>query len=171
MASVMLNVSWFLGRLVLAIASLCVVHCDVRGTRWPHELSVVTAPKAWCKLVQFGIRLRYGCDSGRTGHETRKVSSISVFEGDEQDGRSYTVQSTNLTMAALVRAANLKKDGQRYIRNVKGAHLEASESQPGTIQLSCILGGYDEQTRRIFAKPPSAWTASNISQLRPTPPV
>lgn len=73
-----------------------------------------------------------------------KVASISVFEGDEQVGRSYTVQLTNLTMAAVVRAANLKKDGQRYVRNVKGGHLEAGESQPGTIQLSCILGGYDD---------------------------
>lgn len=72
-----------------------------------------------------------------------KVSAISVFIGDEEEGSSYTVQPAGVTMDALVKAAGLKKDkhSSRYLRAVKGGLLEASEPQPGTVQLACIRGG------------------------------
>lgn len=71
-----------------------------------------------------------------------KVSTVSVFVGDEEEG-SYTVQPAGVTMDALVKAAGLKKDkhSPRYVRVVKGGLLEASEPQPGTVQLACIRGG------------------------------
>lgn len=72
-----------------------------------------------------------------------KVSTVSVFIGDEEEGSSYTVQPAGVTMDALVKAAGLKKDkhGARYVRVVKGGLLEASQPQPGTVQLACIRGG------------------------------
>lgn len=73
-----------------------------------------------------------------------KVTSISIFNGDEQEGISYTVQPVGAKMADVVKAANLKKDGPRFIRRVKGGLIEASEPQPGTVQLACIRGGGHE---------------------------
>lgn len=75
---------------------------------------------------------------------TLKVSAISIFHGDEDEGSSYTVQPVGAKMADVVKAAALKKDGPRYVRKVKGGLLEASESQPGTVQLACIRGGGHE---------------------------
>lgn len=73
-----------------------------------------------------------------------KVSAISIFHGDEDEGISYTVQPVAAKMADVVKAASLKKDGPRYVRKVKGGIIEASEPQPGTIQLACIRGGGHE---------------------------
>lgn len=73
-----------------------------------------------------------------------KVSAISIFHGDEEEGSSYTVQPMGAKMADAVKAAGLKKDGPRFIRKVKGGLLEASEPQPGTVQLACIRGGGHE---------------------------
>lgn len=75
---------------------------------------------------------------------TLKVSSISIFQGTEEEGSSYTVQPLGVKMAEVVKAAGLKKDGPRYVRKVKGGLLEASEPQPGTVQLACIRGGGHE---------------------------
>lgn len=75
---------------------------------------------------------------------TLKVASISIFHGDEEEGISYTVQPVSAKMADVVKAAGLKKDGPRFIRKVKGGIIEASEPQPGTIQLACIRGGGHE---------------------------
>ena len=73
-----------------------------------------------------------------------KVSAISIFHGDEEEGTSYTVQPQGVKMADVVKAAALKKDGPRYVRKVKGGIVEASEPQPGTVQLACIRGGGHE---------------------------
>lgn len=73
-----------------------------------------------------------------------KVSAISIFHGDEDEGSSYTVQPVGAKMAEVVKAAGLKKDGPRFIRKVKGGLIEASEPQPGTVQLACIRGGGHE---------------------------
>ena len=75
---------------------------------------------------------------------TLKVSAISIFHGDEEEGSSYTVRPVAAKMADVVKAASLKKDGPRYVRKVKGGIIEASEPQPGTIQLACIRGGGHE---------------------------
>lgn len=75
---------------------------------------------------------------------TLTVSAISIFHGDEDEGNSYTVRPQGVKMAAVVKAASLKKDGPRYVRKVKGGIIEASEPQPGTIQLACIRGGGHE---------------------------
>ena len=75
---------------------------------------------------------------------TLKVSAISIFHGDEDEGISYTVQPVGAKMAEVVKAAGLKKDGPRFIRKVKGGIVEASEPQPGTVQLACIRGGGHE---------------------------
>lgn len=71
-----------------------------------------------------------------------KISAVSVFVGDEE-GSSYTVQPVGVKMDDLAKAAGLKKDkhSSRYVRVVKGGLLEASEPQPGTVQLACIRGG------------------------------
>lgn len=73
-----------------------------------------------------------------------KVSAISIFHGDEEEGSSYTVRPVGAKMAEVVKAAGLKKDGPRFIRKVKGGLIEASEPQPGTVQLACIRGGGHE---------------------------
>lgn len=73
-----------------------------------------------------------------------KVASISIFNGDEEEGISYTVQPVGAKMADVVKAAGLKKDGPRFVRKVKGGLLEASEPQPGSVQLACIRGGGHE---------------------------
>ena len=73
-----------------------------------------------------------------------KVASISIFNGDEEEGISYTVQPVGAKMAEVVKAASLKKDGPRFIRKVKGGLIEASEPQPGTVQLACLRGGGHE---------------------------
>lgn len=73
-----------------------------------------------------------------------KVKAISVFHGDEDEGSSYTVQPVGAKMADVAKAAGLKKDGPRFIRKVRGGLIEASEPQPGTVQLACIRGGGHE---------------------------
>lgn len=73
-----------------------------------------------------------------------KVSAISIFHGDEEEGSSYTVQPVGAKLAEVAKAAGLKKDGPRYVRKVKGGIVEASEPQPGTVQLACIRGGGHE---------------------------
>ena len=73
-----------------------------------------------------------------------KVSSISVFNGTDDEGSSYTVQPVGAKLAEVAKAAGLKKDGPRYVRKVKGGIVEASEPQPGTVQLACIRGGGHE---------------------------
>lgn len=73
-----------------------------------------------------------------------KVTGISIFHGDEDEGISYTVQPVGAKMAEVVKAASLKKDGPRFIRKVKGGIVEASEPKPGTVQLACIRGGGHE---------------------------
>jgi hypothetical protein len=75
---------------------------------------------------------------------TLKVSAISIFHGDEDEGISYTVQPVGAKMAEVVKAAGLKKDGPRFIRKVKGGIVEASEPLPGTVHLACIRGGGHE---------------------------
>lgn len=75
---------------------------------------------------------------------TLTVSAISIFHGDEDEGNSYTVRPQGVKMAAVVKAAGLKKDGPRYVRKVRGGLIEASEPQPGTVQLACIRGGGHE---------------------------
>jgi hypothetical protein len=47
-------------------------------------------------------------------------------------------------LAEVAKAAGLKKDGPRFVRKVKGGIVEASEPQPGTVQLACIRGGGHE---------------------------
>jgi hypothetical protein len=66
-----------------------------------------------------------------------KVSSISIFHGDEDEGSSYTVQPVGAKLAEVAKAAGLKKDGPRYAQG-QGGIVEASEPQPGTVQLACI---------------------------------
>lgn len=73
-----------------------------------------------------------------------KVSSISIFHGDEEEGSSYTVQPVGTKLAEVAKAAGLKKDGPRYVRKVKGGIVEASEPQPGSVQLACIREGGHE---------------------------
>ncbi len=74
-----------------------------------------------------------------------KATSISIFQGTDEEGSSYTIKPESVTMAAVVKAADLKKDGPRYIRKVKGGLLEASEPQPGVVQLACIRGGSSDE--------------------------
>ena len=73
-----------------------------------------------------------------------KVSAISIFHGTDDEGSSYTVQPVGAKLADVAKAAGLKKDGPRFIRKVKGGIVEASEPQPGTVQLACIRGGGHE---------------------------
>lgn len=76
-----------------------------------------------------------------------KASAISVFEGSDDEGSSYTLQLGGESITRIAKAAKLTKDkkGPRYIRQVKnGGLLEASELQPGHAQLSCIWGARDE---------------------------
>ena len=47
-------------------------------------------------------------------------------------------------LAEVAKAAGLKKDGPRFVRKVRGGIVEASEPQPGTVQLACIRGGGHE---------------------------
>ena len=75
---------------------------------------------------------------------TLKVSAISIFHGDEDEGSSYTVQPVGAKLSDVAKAAGLKKDGPRFVRKVKGGLLEASAPQPGTVQLACIRGGGHE---------------------------
>ncbi|WP_298702095.1 hypothetical protein [uncultured Variovorax sp.] len=70
-----------------------------------------------------------------------KVTSISVFAGDEGEGGSYTIKPEGATLAQAATAANLKRAGQRYIRRVRGGIIEASEPHPGEVQIACIRGG------------------------------
>jgi hypothetical protein len=48
-----------------------------------------------------------------------KVSSISIFHGDEDEGSSYTVQPEGAKLADVAKAAGLKKDGPRFVRKVR----------------------------------------------------
>lgn len=76
---------------------------------------------------------------------TLKVSAISIFHGNEEEGSSYTVQPVGAKLEDVVKAARLKKDGPRYIRLVRGGGLlEASEPRPGSVQIACIRGGINE---------------------------
>jgi hypothetical protein len=70
-----------------------------------------------------------------------KVTAISIFQGSEDEGSSYTVQLVGMKLAEVAKAARLKRDGARFVRVVKGGLIEASEPQPGIVKLSCIQGG------------------------------
>lgn len=70
-----------------------------------------------------------------------KATGISIFQGTDDEGSSYTVKPEGVTLAQAVKAASLKKDGPRFIRKVKDGIIEASEPRPGEVQIACIRGG------------------------------
>ncbi|UIF85745.1 hypothetical protein [Cupriavidus sp. UYPR2.512] len=70
-----------------------------------------------------------------------KTMGVSIFLGGEDEGSSYTVKPEGVTLPQVVKAANLKKDGPRYIRKVRDGIIEASEPRPGEVQIACIRGG------------------------------
>lgn len=70
-----------------------------------------------------------------------KATGISIFQGTDDEGSSYTVKPEGVTLTQVVKAASLKKDGPRFIRKVKGGIIEASEPRPGEVQIACIRGG------------------------------
>lgn len=70
-----------------------------------------------------------------------KTMGVSIFLGGEDEGSSYAVKPEGVTLAQVVKAANLKKDGPRYIRKVRDGIIEASEPRPGEVQIACIRGG------------------------------
>ena len=70
-----------------------------------------------------------------------KATGISIFQGTDDEGSSYTVKPAGVTLAQVVKAASLKKDGPRYIRKVRDGIIEASEPRPGEVQIACIRGG------------------------------
>lgn len=70
-----------------------------------------------------------------------KASGISIFQGTDEEGSSYTIKPAGVTLAQVVKAASLKKDGPRYIRKVRDGIIEASEPRPGEVQIACIRGG------------------------------
>lgn len=67
-----------------------------------------------------------------------KVSSVSVFQGTDADGSSYTVKPQGMTLTQVAKAADLKKSGGRYVRKVRDGVIEASEPRAGQVQLACI---------------------------------
>jgi hypothetical protein len=69
---------------------------------------------------------------------TLKVTSVSVFQGTDADGSSYTVKPKGVTLAQVAKAADLKKSGGRYVRKVRDGVIEASEPRAGEVQLACI---------------------------------
>jgi len=76
-----------------------------------------------------------------------KTLVVSIFEGAANEGSSYTTHLDSVALADVARAARLVKDanGPRYTRQLKNGMLEASEPQPGHVQLSCIHGGDESQ--------------------------
>ncbi|MCQ9730070.1 hypothetical protein LM497_29430 [Pseudomonas aeruginosa] len=70
-----------------------------------------------------------------------KATGISIFQGTDEEGSSYTVKPAGVTLAQVVKAASLKKDGPRFIRKVRDGIIEASEPRPGEVQIACIRGG------------------------------
>lgn len=70
-----------------------------------------------------------------------KATGISIFQGTDDEGSSYTVKPAGVTLAQVVKAASLKKDGPRFIRKVRDGIIEASEPRPGEVQIACIRGG------------------------------
>lgn len=74
---------------------------------------------------------------------TLKASNVWVFEGGNDVGSSYTVQLEGMKLEDVVKAAGLRKDplSQLFFRQIKDGHLEASELQPGVVQLACIHNG------------------------------
>ena len=76
---------------------------------------------------------------------TLKVSGMSIYE--DEDGQGYTVRFPGMKLADVAKAAKLRKEREstRYIRIVKGGHLEANAmTMSGKyIQLSCVFGDED----------------------------
>lgn len=72
---------------------------------------------------------------------TIKVSSVSVFNGTDAEGSSYTVKPQGVTLAQVAKAADLKRNGNRYVRKVRDGVIEASEPRAGQVQLACIREG------------------------------
>ena len=70
-----------------------------------------------------------------------KATGISIFQGTDDEGSSYSVKPVGVTLAQVVKAASLKKDGPRYVRKVRDGIIEASEPRPGEVQIACIRGG------------------------------
>ena len=70
-----------------------------------------------------------------------KVTAVSVFQGTDADGSSYTVKPEGVTLAQVAKAANLQRNGNRYVRKVKDGVIEASEPRAGQVQLACIREG------------------------------
>ena len=72
---------------------------------------------------------------------TIKVKAVTIFQGTEDEGSSFTVKPDGLTVAEIAKAARLKKDSGRYVRMVKGGMIELNETRPGEINLNCVRGG------------------------------
>lgn len=79
--------------------------------------------------------------AGLTVFGSLTANGISIFQGTEAEGSSYTIRPAGVSLAKVVKAAALKKDGPRYVRKVKGGVIEASEPRPGEVQIACIRGG------------------------------
>ncbi len=70
-----------------------------------------------------------------------KVTAVSVFNGTDSEGSSYTVKPQGVTLAQVAKAANLQRNGNRYVRKVKDGLIEASEPRAGQVQLACVREG------------------------------
>ena len=70
-----------------------------------------------------------------------KVTAVSVFNGTDSEGSSYTVKPQGVTLAQVAKAANLQRNGNRYVRKVKDGVIEASEPRAGQVQLACVREG------------------------------
>ena len=70
-----------------------------------------------------------------------KVTAVSVFNGTDSEGSSYTVKPQGVTLAQVAKAADLKRNGTRYVRKVRDGVIEASEPRAGQVQLACVREG------------------------------
>lgn len=70
-----------------------------------------------------------------------KAKRLQVFESMD-DGTSYAVLLEGAKLTDVARAARLRRDGPRYTRTTGvSARIEATELQPGYVELACIRGG------------------------------
>lgn len=106
------------------------------------------APFVHSKVVRSSLRLTNNQFNGEHRFPkpllvfgTLVAEGVSIFEGSADEGSSYTVTLVGVKIADAAKVAKLKKDGGRYVRTVKNGIIEASEPQPGVVQIGCIRGG------------------------------
>ena len=126
---------------------------NILGKRWRDQAKAGNRIAARIINTSSGAGLQGSIGQSNYSAAKGGIATLTLVQAAEMARYGVTANAlapsartsmTESAMADVVKAAGLKKDGPRFIRKVKGGIVEASEPQPGTVQLACIRGGGHE---------------------------